>query len=934
MFFKKNVYYFAFFVLFLLISFFPWTKKTDAQIDDINCFKKANLVFRDANGNYIPGVSFNIYRQVADADGKPKPGTKKASKSTSAITGIGSVCFQDKICYSKYAIEAWKNSKIHFYFYDVLSPGCFEKCPADSYIDYTTNYLSSIKVTLRDTEGRLLKNHSFTIYSQRYDADGKPIKEKQDLVGTFNTSEEGEAVVYVPNASKTINGDGASYYIFESNEKANGIYRKYDIYVGEDENTDLDFVYSDMRLNLKDYQGVSFPANTKLSIYRQEEQEGKTVAGKFIKDIYTDDDGYALFKYPAGIYVAKLEGKNKSVQYFWDLEVIDQERTEYDLQTKADWQPSKEYCDAESTFTLITKNLKGEPVPGLHYELYEQVKDVNGVPSAGGVVFKGVIDQYGRSVKTFHPSTLKRYAIKIWDKNPKVGDFWFFDSLSFYCGEDKEITKSLPSLTVILRNGDNTLKKNHKFSIYTQKYDADGSPIREKEDLVIANLNSSAEGMATIYVAPDHPYKKNKHGSYVFVSTGANKSVFEQYYITIKPDQDYLLDYIFSDLYVGFKDAGGKILKNKSFSFNFQKKDIDKHYTLGKAIKNFKTDSNGRARIEYHHGRYAISFKDSLGKPYTFWNIDIKNRKRVVKDLTTNLTNIYLYDGGNGLITPKTPVNVYSLVKREDGFFYKDKKIKSFPIGNKDHIELILAKAPYLFTVIVGKSRTEYGGALYIEEGKEQRVNIKINKNLIISKKSKFALKEPPRIKTLAEKLAGYILLQVENNGEAWYVNPKDEKRYYMKNGAVAYEMMRKFGLGISNANLEKIPMGIDDRFEDYDYDGDMVSDKMEEAIGTDVYLADTDGDGYDDGTEIKNDFNPKGEGKMNFDYNLANHLKGKILLQVESRGEAWYVNPKDGRRYYMKDGESAYQIMRYLSLGIKNVDLEEVEMGNLNNDN
>ena len=33
------------------------------------------------------------------------------------------------------------------------------------------------------------------------------------------------------------------------------------------------------------------------------------------------------------------------------------------------------------------------------------------------------------------------------------------------------------------------------------------------------------------------------------------------------------------------------------------------------------------------------------------------------------------------------------------------------------------------------------------------------------------------------------------------------------------------------------------------------------------------------------------------------NNLKGYILLQVEKRGEAWYVND-DGARFYMKDGK------------------------------
>jgi S1-C subfamily serine protease len=131
---------------------------------------------------------------------------------------------------------------------------------------------------------------------------------------------------------------------------------------------------------------------------------------------------------------------------------------------------------------------------------------------------------------------------------------------------------------------------------------------------------------------------------------------------------------------------------------------------------------------------------------------------------------------------------------------------------------------------------------------------------------------------TLQNRLKGYILLQIESKGEAWYVNPSDGKRYYMKDGATAYEIMRKFGLGITDIDLTKVPQ----------------------------------------------------ENGKNNNPSLVNKLKGKILLQVQSHGEAWYVNPKTGYRYYMVNGEAAYNLMRNYSLGITNSDLEKIPIGNL----
>lgn len=56
-----------------------------------------------------------------------------------------------------------------------------------------------------------------------------------------------------------------------------------------------------------------------------------------------------------------------------------------------------------------------------------------------------------------------------------------------------------------------------------------------------------------------------------------------------------------------------------------------------------------------------------------------------------------------------------------------------------------------------------------------------------------------------SKKQAGKIFLQVESKGEAWYINPLDNKRYFLGNAADAFSLMRQLGLGISNSNLEKI---------------------------------------------------------------------------------------------------------------------------------
>lgn len=125
----------------------------------------------------------------------------------------------------------------------------------------------------------------------------------------------------------------------------------------------------------------------------------------------------------------------------------------------------------------------------------------------------------------------------------------------------------------------------------------------------------------------------------------------------------------------------------------------------------------------------------------------------------------------------------------------------------------------------------------------------------------------------LRARVQGRILLQVERNGEAWYVNPTNGLRYYMKDGPTAYAMMRAFGLGITDADLARLQAG---------------------------------------------------------DKALINRLRGRILLQVQKHGEAYYVHPDDGVARYMANGEAAYALMRSFSLGISDADLLAIPVGEI----
>ncbi len=124
----------------------------------------------------------------------------------------------------------------------------------------------------------------------------------------------------------------------------------------------------------------------------------------------------------------------------------------------------------------------------------------------------------------------------------------------------------------------------------------------------------------------------------------------------------------------------------------------------------------------------------------------------------------------------------------------------------------------------------------------------------------------------LATRLSGRILLQVEDNGQVWYVSPdNNNQRVQLESSYDVFCLMDSVGLGISNNDLNK-------------------------------YLQDN-----------NNKF--------------PTRLSGKVLLAVEQQGKAYYVNPVNLEAYYLGRPDKAFSVMKKLALGITNTDLNTISV-------
>ncbi len=207
----------------------------------------------------------------------------------------------------------------------------------------------------------------------------------------------------------------------------------------------------------------------------------------------------------------------------------------------------------------------------------------------------------------------------------------------------------------------------------------------------------------------------------------------------------------------------------------------------------------------------------------------------------------------------------------------------------------------------------------------QSNANTQTQPNAQQSSQSSNTQVETIKNQSLYNNLKGKIILRVQANGEAYYLSPQTAKRYYLGRPSDAFAVMRELGIGITNADLAKIPIGLT-ALSGIDTDQDGLSDLFEEAIGTNSALADTDSDGYNDKAELETGYSPFAAGqKLNFDNQFAQTQAGKIFLQVESHGEAWYVNPVDNKRYFLGRPADAFSVMRELGLGISEADFSSL---------
>jgi len=168
----------------------------------------------------------------------------------------------------------------------------------------------------------------------------------------------------------------------------------------------------------------------------------------------------------------------------------------------------------------------------------------------------------------------------------------------------------------------------------------------------------------------------------------------------------------------------------------------------------------------------------------------------------------------------------------------------------------------------------------------------------------------------LYNQLKGRIIITPQSNGEAYYISATEKKVYYLGDNSQALRVMQGLGSGTNSATLRKVSTGYG-KLTGYDSDRDGLPDNFESLIGTNPYTFNTDGDRHSDKTEIDHNYDPTvGNGKR---LTMPANLKGRIFLQVDRNGEAWYMNPVDGKKYWLNTQDDMSNLIKKFGLGVSN---------------
>ncbi|MFA5886406.1 MAG: hypothetical protein WC863_01355 [Patescibacteria group bacterium] len=273
---------------------------------------KLTVILRNASGNLIPNLKFEIYEQNSDANGLPVAGNKVGG-GTMDKTGKATISFAPDPR-KTYALKAWdKRADLgDFWFFDAVRFVC-------NYDRTVTKYLPALKIILRDSQKRLKANYNFSLYAQQYDADEKPFFENSDLIANLKTDAGGKSIVYVASYNP-YHDNQSGVYVLSVKDAGGNIANVYNIKIPLDKDYTFNYVFSSLSGELRNGQ-KKILTNREIRFYEQLVDNGQKSLGRQLLKTKSDLKGRFQFDYPAGIYALVVLDDFNQENIFWNINI-------------------------------------------------------------------------------------------------------------------------------------------------------------------------------------------------------------------------------------------------------------------------------------------------------------------------------------------------------------------------------------------------------------------------------------------------------------------------------------------------------------------------------------------------------------------------------------------------------------------------------------
>ncbi len=185
-------------------------------------------------------------------------------------------------------------------------------------------------------------------------------------------------------------------------------------------------------------------------------------------------------------------------------------------------------------------------------------------------------------------------------------------------------------------------------------------------------------------------------------------------------------------------------------------------------------------------------------------------------------------------------------------------------------IELVIVIYIILTSTIISYKQEKKVRSILYDSVVSWKSRVVDKDNLVVEREKSLVLKIDEE---LSERLSGIILLQVESEGEAWYVNPSDKNKYYLGRPRDAYNLFKKLGIEVSNDEL-------------FNY--------------------------------------------LYFEKKFPEEFAGRIVLDKNNLDNIYYINPKNLQGFFIKGPEETSKIIKEQGMGITNKDIRKIKVGEI----